>query len=212
MYVHACGRLWVRLRVCICVCHPVPVRVSWCLRTPSQSHGGKHRHPATVLQTATVLMFTTSRTDAEACCRTVTSALHSWESTGRGIQQAPAAAASASATAASASATAATSTAPTKGVNIAAAAVAAAYNDKCRPAHETAVQASQAVEGVRSALILYLRQGGSGQSGLPNLATLTAVELKSAGSSYRYDPGERVHYCRTRVQKICNLSCPDPAC
>ena len=69
-----------------------------------------------------------------------------------------------------------------KGVNTAVAAVAAAYSDKCKPAYDAAVQASQALQGVRSALTTYLRQDGSS---LPDLASLGSAELKTAGSSYR---------------------------
>ena len=109
--------------------------------------------------------------------RSLATAMHSWAGTGRTPQQAPPPPTSS-----------ATAPATAKGVNTAVAAVAAAYNDKCKPAYEVAVQASQALEGVRSALTTYLRQDGSrAQRSLPDLASLGCAELKPAGSSYRCD-------------------------
>ena len=109
-------------------------------------------------------------------CRGLANAMHSWAGTGRTIPQAP----SPPNSSASAPATA-------KGVNAAVAAVATAYNDKCKPAHEVAVQGSQALDGVRSALTTYMRQdGGRALRGLPDLASLGCAELKAAGNSYRF--------------------------
>lgn len=110
--------------------------------------------------------------------------MHSWESTGRATQPAlpPSTTAATAAPTAATAATAATA----KGINTAAAAVATAYNDKCKPAHEVAVHASQAVQDVRSALTAYLRQGSGAHGRSPDLASLGAAELKIAGGSYRY--------------------------
>ncbi len=94
--------------------------------------------------------------------------MSSWGSQVQGIQQQPSSAAAPAATA--------------KGVNTAVASVATMYNDKCKPAHEAAVEASQAVDGVRSALTAYLRQG---RAVLPDLCALSPAELKSPGGSYR---------------------------
>ena len=79
---------------------------------------------------------------------------------------------------------AAGSTAP-KGVNTAVAAIATLYGDKCKPAHEAASHACQAVEGTRQALTSYMRQGGKSQSGLPVLADLQVAELRMPSNSYR---------------------------
>lgn len=109
--------------------------------------------------------------------RGLATAINSWAGTGRTPQQAPPPATSS-----------ANALATAKGINKAVAAVAAAYNDKCKPAYEVAVQASQALDGVRSALTTYLRQdNGKAQRSLPDLARLRCAELKTAGSSYRCD-------------------------
>ncbi len=107
-------------------------------------------------------------------CRALTDAVNGWSNIAQSTQSQPAAAAPA-----------ATTTTP-KGVNTAVAAVAAMYNDKCKPAHEAAVQASQAVAGVRSALTVHLRQGNSRQDGFPSLASLSPAQIKSPGGSYRW--------------------------
>lgn len=62
--------------------------------------------------------------------------------------------------------------------------VAPLYNDKCKLAHEAAVLASQAVEGTRQALTSYMRQGGSSQQALPDLADLLPAEVRPAGNSF----------------------------
>ena len=95
-----------------------------------------------------------------------------WNSPPQGPQQQPTTTATTAATAG-------------KAMNTAVAVVATAYNDKCKPAHEAAVQASLAVASVRSALTAYLRQGGPSQHHLPDLANLQPVEILSAGNSYR---------------------------
>ena len=95
-----------------------------------------------------------------------------WNSPPQGPQQQPSTPAATAATAG-------------KAMNTAVAAVATAYNDKCKPAHEAAVQASLAVASVRSALTSYLRQGGPSQQQLPDLANLQPTEVLSAGNSYR---------------------------
>lgn len=107
-------------------------------------------------------------------CRSLATATHKWAS-GRTPQQAP----PPPALSVSAPATA-------KGINTAVTAVAASYNDVCKPAYEAAVQASQALHSVRSALTTYLRQDSSAaQRSLPDLASLGPAELKAAGNSYR---------------------------
>ncbi len=100
--------------------------------------------------------------------------MSSWGSQVQGTQQQPSSAAVPAATAATA-----------KGVNPAVASVATMYNDKCKPAHEAAVEAGQAVDGVRSALTVYLRQGRRPKDRMPDLGTLGPAELKSPGGSYR---------------------------
>lgn len=79
---------------------------------------------------------------------------------------------------------AAGSTAP-KGVNTAVAAIATLYGDKCKPAHDAASHACQAVEGTQQALTSYMRQGGNPQSGLSVLADLQVAELRMPSNSYR---------------------------
>lgn len=107
-------------------------------------------------------------------CRSLMNAMSSWA--GR-VRTGPSPSPSSSSAGAPATA---------KGVNTAVAAVAAAYNDKCKPAHDIAVQASQALNGVRSALTTYLREGDNrAQVSLPDLASLGCAELKAAGNSYR---------------------------
>lgn len=107
-------------------------------------------------------------------CRSLTNAMSTWA--GRG-HTAPSPSTSSSSAGAPATA---------KGVNTAVAAVAAAYHDKCKPAHDIAVHASQALSGVRAALTTYLREGdGRAQGSLPDLASLGCAELKAAGNSYR---------------------------
>lgn len=107
-------------------------------------------------------------------CRSLTNAMSGWAGRGRAAPSPAPSSSSASAPG------------TTKGVNTAVAAVAAAYNDKCKQAHEIAVQGSQALSGVRSALTTYLRQGGDrAQGSLPDLASLGCAELKAAGNSYR---------------------------
>lgn len=100
--------------------------------------------------------------------------MSSWGSQVQGIQQQPSSAVAPATTAATA-----------KGVNTAAASAATLYNDKCKPAHEAAVEASQAVDGVKSALTAYLRQGRRPQDRMPDLSALGPAELKSPGGSYR---------------------------
>ena len=100
--------------------------------------------------------------------------MSSWGSQLQGTQQQPSSAPASATTAATA-----------KGVNPAVASVATMYNDKCKPAHEAAVEASQAVDGVRSALTTYLRQGRRPKDRMPDLCALGPAELKSPGSSYR---------------------------
>lgn len=81
-----------------------------------------------------------------------------------------------------------TSTAPTatKGISNAAATVAAAYLEKCKPAHEAAVHANHAVDGIKQALTQFMRQGDRHQAGLLDLTDLQPVELKTRTNSYRY--------------------------
>ena len=111
-----------------------------------------------------------------ACqCRSVTGAMALWNSPLQGAQQQPSNPAATAAAAAG------------KATNTAVAAVSAAYNDKCKPAHEAAVQASLAVASVRSALTAYLRQGGEPQHQMTGLAELQPAEPLPAGNSYRYD-------------------------
>ena len=100
--------------------------------------------------------------------------MSSWGSQVQGTQQQPSSAAAPATTAATA-----------KGVNPAVASVATMYSDKCKPAHEAAVEASQAVDGVRSALTMYLRQGRRPKDRMPDLCALGPAQLKSSGSSYR---------------------------
>lgn len=106
--------------------------------------------------------------------RSLTDTMNTWGNMAQGIQQQPSPAAPA------------TTATTAKGVNTAVVAVAAMYNDKCKPGHEAAVQASDVVAGVRSALTMRLRQGSSSHPTLPNLAGLGPAELKSPGTSYRY--------------------------
>ena len=109
-------------------------------------------------------------------CRSLATVMHSWADTMGTPQEAP-----------PTPTPSANPPAAAKGVNTAVTAVAAAYSDKCKPAYEVAVQASQALDGVRSALTTYLRQdGGRAQRSLPDLASLGCAELKTTGSSYRY--------------------------
>ena len=100
--------------------------------------------------------------------------MSSWGSQLQGTQQQPSSAPASATTAATA-----------KGVNPAVASVATMYNDKCKPALEAAVEASQAVDGVRSALTTYLRQGRRPKDRMPDLCALGPAELKSPGGSYR---------------------------
>ena len=112
--------------------------------------------------------------------------MHNWGSQAQGTQQQPS------------SAEPATAATTAKGINPAVAAVATMYHDKCKPAHKAAVEASQAVASVRSALTVYLRQGGVSQGRLPDLTSLGPTELKSPGGSYRSD---RFHF----FVVLCNL-------
>ena len=112
--------------------------------------------------------------------------MHNWGSQAQATPQQPS----------SAEPAAAATTA--KGINSAVAAVATMYHDKCKPAHKAAVEASQAVASVRSALTVYLRQGGVSQGRLPDLTSLGPTELKSPGGSYRSD---RFHF----FVVLCNL-------
>ena len=106
--------------------------------------------------------------------------MNSWGNPVQGFQQPPSTLTGAAA-------------ATAKGINTAVAAVATLYNDKCRPAHEGAVQASQAVAGVRSALTAYLRQGAGAQGRLPSLEGLGPAQLKSLGGSYRWQTNTTYH-------------------
>jgi hypothetical protein len=125
---------------------------------------------------ANVSGILTSVCQDSICClyRNLTAAMGSWGSQVQGTQQQPSSAAAPVTTAATA-----------KGVNLAVASVATMHNDKCKPAHEAAVEASQAVDGVRSALTAYLRQGRKPQDRMPDLFALGPAELKSPGGSYR---------------------------
>lgn len=82
--------------------------------------------------------------------------------------------------------TSAAAPAATKGISNAAATVAAAYLEKCKPAHEAAVHANHAVEGIKQALTQFMRQGDRHQAGLLDLTDLQPVELKTRTNSYRY--------------------------